>query len=185
MVRQGGGGVGARRGSGLLSGDLVLAGASSRSLQVGGAVREISGYATTYRQLLSVEPGAPGLGDCLRQKQGFHHELVGFPSCVVTDGVVNFFLARTDKVREVGFDPRLNRVAHLGEWRPLLAGRRNGEDQAQLWAGATRPPEPSHRAERGSLEQFSEADRGLHLKPPLSSARRPTCTSHGAGAGQP
>ncbi|XP_069346214.1 beta-1,4 N-acetylgalactosaminyltransferase 1 isoform X1 [Eulemur rufifrons] len=81
--------------------------------QVGGAVREISGFATTYRQLLSVEPGAPGLGNCLRQRRGFHHELVGFPGCVVTDGVVNFFLARTDKVREVGFDPRLSRVAHL------------------------------------------------------------------------
>ncbi|XP_024592695.1 beta-1,4 N-acetylgalactosaminyltransferase 1 isoform X2 [Neophocaena asiaeorientalis asiaeorientalis] len=80
---------------------------------VGGAVREISGFATTYRQLLSVEPGAPGRGNCLRQKRGFHHELVGFPGCVVTDGVVNFFLARTDKVREVGFDPRLSRVAHL------------------------------------------------------------------------
>ncbi|XP_042555069.1 beta-1,4 N-acetylgalactosaminyltransferase 1 [Dipodomys spectabilis] len=80
---------------------------------VGGAVREISGFATTYRQLLSVEPGAPGLGNCFRQKRGFHHELVGFPGCVVTDGVVNFFLARTDKVREVGFDPRLSRVAHL------------------------------------------------------------------------
>uniref|UniRef100_A0A8C0R6A6 Beta-1,4-N-acetyl-galactosaminyltransferase 1 n=1 Tax=Canis lupus dingo TaxID=286419 RepID=A0A8C0R6A6_CANLU len=80
---------------------------------VGGAVREISGFATTYRQLLSVEPGAPGHGNCLRQRRGFHHELVGFPGCVVTDGVVNFFLARTDKVREVGFDPRLSRVAHL------------------------------------------------------------------------
>ncbi|XP_033077404.1 beta-1,4 N-acetylgalactosaminyltransferase 1 isoform X3 [Trachypithecus francoisi] len=80
---------------------------------VGGAVREISGFATTYRQLLSVEPGAPDLGNCLRQRRGFHHELVGFPGCVVTDGVVNFFLARTDKVREVGFDPRLSRVAHL------------------------------------------------------------------------
>lgn len=82
-------------------------------------MREISGFATTYRQLLSVEPGAPGRGNCLRQRRGFHHELVGFPGCVVTDGVVNFFLARTDKVREVGFDPRLSRVAHLGEWRPL------------------------------------------------------------------
>lgn len=85
-------------------------------------MREISGFATTYRQLLSVEPGAPGHGNCLRQRRGFHHELVGFPGCVVTDGVVNFFLARTDKVREVGFDPRLSRVAHLGEWRPLPAG---------------------------------------------------------------
>lgn len=85
------------------------------SRQVGGAVREISGFATTYRQLLSLEPGAPGRGNCLRQRRGFHHELLGFPGCVVTDGVVNFFLARTDKVREVGFDPRLSRVAHLGE----------------------------------------------------------------------
>ncbi|XP_053410920.1 beta-1,4 N-acetylgalactosaminyltransferase 1 isoform X1 [Nycticebus coucang] len=81
--------------------------------QVGGAVREISGFANTYRQLLSLEPGAPGLGNCLRQRRGFHHELIGFPGCVVTDGVINFFLARTDKVREVGFDPRLSRVAHL------------------------------------------------------------------------
>lgn len=100
--------------------------------QVGGAVREISGFSTTYRQLLSVERGAPGRGNCLRQRRGFHHELVGFPGCVVTDGVVNFFLARTDKVREVGFDPRLSRVAHLGKWRPLLAGP--GRDLAGRWA---------------------------------------------------
>lgn len=93
-------------------------------------MREISGFATTYRQLLSVEPGAPGLGNCLRQKRGFHHELVGFPGCVVTDGVVNFFLARTEKVREVGFDPRLSRVAHLGEWCPSPQGL--GGDRAAL-----------------------------------------------------
>lgn len=118
----------------LTLGDLTLTGASSHPRQVGGAVREISGFSTTYRQLLTVEPGAPGLGDCLRHKRGFHHELLGFPNCVVTDGVVNFFLARTDKVREVGFDPRLNRVAHLGEWRRLLA--RPGKDPVQLWPGA-------------------------------------------------
>ncbi|NXH60128.1 B4GN1 acetylgalactosaminyltransferase, partial [Rhabdornis inornatus] len=80
--------------------------------QVGGAVREITGYTTTYRQRLSVRGGGAG-GDCLRTRPGFHHRLAGFPACVVTDGVVNFFLARTDKVRQVGFDPRLRRVAHL------------------------------------------------------------------------
>ncbi|XP_065510279.1 beta-1,4 N-acetylgalactosaminyltransferase 1 isoform X1 [Caloenas nicobarica] len=79
---------------------------------VGGAVREITGFTTTYRQRLSVRGGGPG-GDCLRTQPGFHHRLAGFPACVVTDGVVNFFLARTDKVRQVGFDPRLRRVAHL------------------------------------------------------------------------
>ncbi|XP_046322457.1 beta-1,4 N-acetylgalactosaminyltransferase 1 isoform X2 [Marmota monax] len=115
---------------------------------VGGAVREISGFATTYRQLLSVEQGAPGLGNCLRQRRGFHHELVGFPGCVVTDGVVNFFLARTDKVREVGFDPRLSRVAHLGEWRLLPARPGKGTRTHTLrrsWAMF---------GHQGSLEQF-------------------------------
>ncbi|XP_059727789.1 beta-1,4 N-acetylgalactosaminyltransferase 1 isoform X1 [Haemorhous mexicanus] len=63
---------------------------------VGGAVREITGYTTTYRQRLSVRGGGAG-GDCLRTRPGFHHRLAGFPACVVTDGVVNFFLARTDK----------------------------------------------------------------------------------------
>ncbi|XP_069826446.1 beta-1,4 N-acetylgalactosaminyltransferase 1 isoform X2 [Dendropsophus ebraccatus] len=79
---------------------------------VGGAVREITGYYTTYRQIISVIPGDKE-GDCLRTNQGYHHVIEGFPNCVVADGVVNFFLARTDKVLKVGFDPRLSRVAHL------------------------------------------------------------------------
>ncbi|XP_060108618.1 beta-1,4 N-acetylgalactosaminyltransferase 1 isoform X2 [Heteronotia binoei] len=79
---------------------------------VGGAVREITGYTNTYRQRISVQPGDED-GDCLWIRQGYHHVIEGFPSCVVTDGVINFFLARTDKVLQVGFDPRLSRVAHL------------------------------------------------------------------------
>ncbi|RMC22579.1 hypothetical protein DUI87_00417 [Hirundo rustica rustica] len=64
--------------------------------KVGGAVREITGYTTTYRQRLSVRGGGAG-GDCLRTRPGFHHRLAGFPPAWSTDGVVNFFLARTDK----------------------------------------------------------------------------------------
>ncbi|XP_069509712.1 beta-1,4 N-acetylgalactosaminyltransferase 1 isoform X2 [Ambystoma mexicanum] len=79
---------------------------------VGGAVREITGYSTTYRQQISVQAGDEH-GDCLRIRRGFHHRIEGFPHCVVTDGVVNFFLARTEKVLQVGFDPRLSRVGHL------------------------------------------------------------------------
>ncbi|XP_025048459.1 beta-1,4 N-acetylgalactosaminyltransferase 1 isoform X1 [Alligator sinensis] len=79
---------------------------------VGGAVREITGYSATYRHKISVEPGGPE-GDCLRVVPGWHHPIAGFPGCVVADGVINFFLARTDKVRQVGFDPRLSRVAHI------------------------------------------------------------------------
>ncbi|CAM5168902.1 unnamed protein product [Eretmochelys imbricata] len=79
---------------------------------VGGAVREITGFTTTYRQKISVQAGGEE-GDCLQIRQGYYHLLEGFPGCVVTDGVVNFFLARTAKVLQVGFDPRLSRVAHL------------------------------------------------------------------------
>ncbi|XP_076012925.1 beta-1,4 N-acetylgalactosaminyltransferase 1 [Genypterus blacodes] len=79
---------------------------------VGGAVREATGYTATYRQTISIEQGEED-GDCLHMRRGFHHVIQGFPNCVVTDGVINFFLARTDKVQQVGFDPRLARVAHL------------------------------------------------------------------------
>ncbi|XP_072423470.1 beta-1,4 N-acetylgalactosaminyltransferase 1-like isoform X2 [Chiloscyllium punctatum] len=78
---------------------------------VGGAVREKTGFSTTFRHQISVEQGGEE-GDCLHTRMGHYHVLQGFPNCVVTDGVVNFFLARTDKVQRVGFDPRLTRVAH-------------------------------------------------------------------------
>ncbi|XP_029461820.1 beta-1,4 N-acetylgalactosaminyltransferase 2 isoform X1 [Rhinatrema bivittatum] len=51
-------------------------------------------------------------GDCLHMRPGFYHPLEGFPNCVVTGGVVNFFLAHTEKIRSVGFDPKYQRVAH-------------------------------------------------------------------------
>ncbi|XP_073713610.1 beta-1,4 N-acetylgalactosaminyltransferase 2 isoform X8 [Misgurnus anguillicaudatus] len=52
-------------------------------------------------------------GGCLRRFQGRHHKpLSGFDGCFFVDVVVNFFLARTDAVRRVGFDPFLKRVGH-------------------------------------------------------------------------
>ncbi|KAI5095604.1 beta-1,4 N-acetylgalactosaminyltransferase 1, partial [Silurus meridionalis] len=79
---------------------------------VGGAVREVTGYTATYRHIISTAKGGED-GDCLHIRRGFHHALEGFPNCVVADAVINFFMARTEKVRQVGFDPRLARVAHL------------------------------------------------------------------------
>uniref|UniRef100_A0AAY4EJT3 Beta-1,4 N-acetylgalactosaminyltransferase n=1 Tax=Denticeps clupeoides TaxID=299321 RepID=A0AAY4EJT3_9TELE len=79
---------------------------------VGGAVREVTGYTASYRHTMSLEQGGDE-GDCLHIRRGFHHAIKGFPNCVIADGVINFFLARTDKVQQVGFDPRLARVAHL------------------------------------------------------------------------
>ncbi|KAF6092435.1 beta-1,4-N-acetyl-galactosaminyltransferase 2 [Phyllostomus discolor] len=51
-------------------------------------------------------------GDCLHRRVGSFRPVDGFPTCVVTSGVVNFFLAHTDRLLRVGFDPRLQRVAH-------------------------------------------------------------------------
>ncbi|XP_054848928.1 beta-1,4 N-acetylgalactosaminyltransferase 2 isoform X2 [Eublepharis macularius] len=51
-------------------------------------------------------------GSCLHIRSGFYHSLEGFPNCVVTAGVTNFFLARTEESRRVAFDPKLQRVAH-------------------------------------------------------------------------
>uniref|UniRef100_A0A8C5TYD8 Beta-1,4-N-acetyl-galactosaminyltransferase 1 n=1 Tax=Malurus cyaneus samueli TaxID=2593467 RepID=A0A8C5TYD8_9PASS len=74
---------------------------------VGGAVREITGYTTTYPAGLSCGPGARGRLPA--DPAGLPHRLAGFPACVVTTSG-QLFLARTDKVRQVGFDPRLRRV---------------------------------------------------------------------------
>ncbi|XP_067302111.1 beta-1,4 N-acetylgalactosaminyltransferase 1a isoform X2 [Pseudorasbora parva] len=79
---------------------------------VGGAVREVTGYTATYRHIISTGAGDEE-GDCLHIRTGFHHVIEGFPNCVVADAVINFFMARTEKMREVGFDPRLARVGHL------------------------------------------------------------------------
>uniref|UniRef100_A0A8C2M4U2 Beta-1,4-N-acetyl-galactosaminyl transferase 2 n=3 Tax=Cricetulus griseus TaxID=10029 RepID=A0A8C2M4U2_CRIGR len=72
---------------------------------VGGSVQ---GNAFQFRLLLEQSEN----GDCLHQRWGGFQALDGFPRCVVTSGVVNFFLAHTDQLRRVGFDPRLQRVAH-------------------------------------------------------------------------
>ncbi|XDV46128.1 hypothetical protein PO909_014078 [Leuciscus waleckii] len=79
---------------------------------VGGAVREVTGYTATYRHIISTDAGDEE-GDCLHIRTGFHHTIEGYSNCVVADAVINFFMARTEKIREVGFDPRLDRVGHL------------------------------------------------------------------------
>ncbi|XP_016853425.2 beta-1,4 N-acetylgalactosaminyltransferase 2-like [Anolis carolinensis] len=49
---------------------------------------------------------------CVHLRFGSYHRLEGFPHCVVASSVVNFFLARMEETRCVGFDPKLRRVAH-------------------------------------------------------------------------
>nr|XP_046272269.1 beta-1,4 N-acetylgalactosaminyltransferase 2-like [Scatophagus argus] len=62
---------------------------------------------------LHYEEGEEMDGGCLNRKSnGKFHSLPGYPKCSLANGVVNFFLARTDAVQKVGFDPKLQRVAH-------------------------------------------------------------------------
>ncbi|EHB16463.1 Beta-1,4 N-acetylgalactosaminyltransferase 2 [Heterocephalus glaber] len=73
---------------------------------VGGSVQ---GNTFQFKLFLEQSEG----GDCIHRRPGSFQRLDGFPSCVVTSGVVNFFLAHTERLQRVGFDPRLQRVAHL------------------------------------------------------------------------
>ncbi|XP_069884390.1 beta-1,4 N-acetylgalactosaminyltransferase 2 isoform X1 [Dipodomys merriami] len=72
---------------------------------VGGSVQ-----GNVYQFKLLLEQGENG--DCIHRRSGSFQRLKGFPSCVVTGGVTNFFLAHTERLQRVGFDPRLQRVAH-------------------------------------------------------------------------
>uniref|UniRef100_A0A668RA65 Glycosyltransferase 2-like domain-containing protein n=1 Tax=Oreochromis aureus TaxID=47969 RepID=A0A668RA65_OREAU len=59
------------------------------------------------------EEGDENEGGCLYRKSGGKfHRLPGYPQCHLASGVVNFFLARTDAMQRVRFDPKLQRVAH-------------------------------------------------------------------------
>ncbi|XP_034750391.1 beta-1,4 N-acetylgalactosaminyltransferase 2-like [Etheostoma cragini] len=75
---------------------------------LGGAVQGNQFYFS-----LLYEEGEEMEGGCLHRKsQDKFQSLPGYPKCFLASGVVNFFLARTDAVQRVGFDPQLQRVAH-------------------------------------------------------------------------
>uniref|UniRef100_A0A8C2C4S3 Beta-1,4-N-acetyl-galactosaminyl transferase 2, tandem duplicate 1 n=1 Tax=Cyprinus carpio TaxID=7962 RepID=A0A8C2C4S3_CYPCA len=76
-------------------------------LDLGG---EVSG--DQFYFVLEYDEGDESDGGCLRRIRGFHQPLPGYDGCFLVDGVINYFLARTDAVRRVGFDPFLKRVGH-------------------------------------------------------------------------
>ncbi|KAG7999350.1 Beta-1, partial [Nibea albiflora] len=66
-----------------------------------------------YYFSIHYEEGQEEEGGCLHKKSNDKfHSLPGYPQCFFASGVVNFFLARTDAVMKVGFDPKHQRVAH-------------------------------------------------------------------------
>ncbi|XP_039893243.1 beta-1,4 N-acetylgalactosaminyltransferase 2-like isoform X1 [Simochromis diagramma] len=75
---------------------------------VGGSLKENQFYFS-----LIYEEGEETEGGCLYRKSNKKlHSVPGYPQCFLASGVVNFFLARTDAVQRVGFDPKLQRIAH-------------------------------------------------------------------------
>ncbi|XP_063327024.1 beta-1,4 N-acetylgalactosaminyltransferase 2-like [Pelmatolapia mariae] len=75
---------------------------------VGGSVKKNQFYFS-----LIYEEGEETEGGCLYRKSNKKlHSVPGYPQCFLASGVVNFFLARTDAVQRVGFDPKLQRLAH-------------------------------------------------------------------------
>lgn len=79
-------------------------------------------------------------GSCLHHRWGSFQALDGFPGCTLTSGVVNFFLAHTEQLRRVGFDPILQRVAHGGE---RLGGVRWGVGKGVLLGNSFLIPQGS------------------------------------------
>uniref|UniRef100_A0A668RHX8 Glycosyltransferase 2-like domain-containing protein n=1 Tax=Oreochromis aureus TaxID=47969 RepID=A0A668RHX8_OREAU len=75
---------------------------------VGGSVQ-----GNTFHFSILYEEGDENEGGCLYRKSGGKfHPLPSYPQCHLASGVVNFFLARTDAMQRVRFDPKLQRVAH-------------------------------------------------------------------------
>ncbi|XP_058626558.1 beta-1,4 N-acetylgalactosaminyltransferase 1-like, partial [Onychostoma macrolepis] len=71
---------------------------------------EVSG--DQFYFVLEYDEGDESDGGCLRRIKGFHQPLPSYGGCFLVDGVVNYFLARTDAVQRVGFDPFLKRLCH-------------------------------------------------------------------------
>lgn len=73
---------------------------------IGGTVNK-----TSYNKCFMMRTGGQD-GDCLHAIHGRYRRMVQFPECDIVDVVVDFFMARTSVVRQVGFDPEYRRIGH-------------------------------------------------------------------------
>lgn len=108
-------------------------------------------------------------GDCIHRRSGSFQPLDGFPSCVVTSGVVNFFLAHTERLLGVGFDPRLQRVAHseffidglgslfVGSCPDVIIGHQAHSPEVDLELAALEKTYSKYRANTNAQIQFKLA----------------------------
>ncbi|XP_077985158.1 beta-1,4 N-acetylgalactosaminyltransferase 1-like [Glandiceps talaboti] len=63
-----------------------------------------------YFTVLDITGGKEGF--CISAKKSNHGRVEEFPNCHFLDMVANFWMAKTDSVRKVGFDLRYERIAH-------------------------------------------------------------------------
>ncbi|XP_018521549.1 beta-1,4 N-acetylgalactosaminyltransferase 1a [Lates calcarifer] len=149
---------------------------------VGGAVREVTGYTATFRHIISVEEGGEE-GDCLHIRHGYHHVIEGFPDCVVVDAVINFFMGRTDKVQQVGFNPRLARQAHLEFFIDALGSLHIGSCSDVIISHASKIKLPWSKTDaQKAYDKFryspSSADNNIHNEVFYFKNRFKCMTSH-------
>ncbi|KAI7812264.1 hypothetical protein IRJ41_022544 [Triplophysa rosa] len=71
---------------------------------------EVDGNRFAFKLLY--QEGNSDEGGCITRVRATHGPVPGLDGCFFVDGVVNYFMGRTDAVRRVGFDPFLKRVAH-------------------------------------------------------------------------
>uniref|UniRef100_A0A8C6RCH9 Beta-1,4-N-acetyl-galactosaminyl transferase 2 n=1 Tax=Nannospalax galili TaxID=1026970 RepID=A0A8C6RCH9_NANGA len=129
---------------------------------VGGSVQ---GNVFQFRLLLEQSKN----GDCLHRRSGSFQPLDGFPRCTLTSGVVNFFLAHTDRLQRVGFDPRLQRVAHseffidglgtllVGSCPEVIVGHQPRKPVVDPELGALEKAYSTYRANTNAQIQFKLA----------------------------
>ncbi|XP_078615633.1 beta-1,4 N-acetylgalactosaminyltransferase 1-like [Branchiostoma floridae x Branchiostoma japonicum] len=91
---------------------------------------------------MDIVPGDEN-GDCLRihdlRNWG---QVPGFPHCYLATRVTNFFLARTDSVRAVGFDPVYTRSAHTQFFMAAIGRLRVAAcDHVRIDHVSNKPPE--------------------------------------------
>ncbi|XP_077989947.1 beta-1,4 N-acetylgalactosaminyltransferase 1-like [Glandiceps talaboti] len=81
---------------------------------IGGFFEDVNGtkyILSVFFKTIEINSG-DAAGDCMLRNRGFQRNIEEYPECMIVDLVTNFFMAKTQKVRAVGFDPQFERVGH-------------------------------------------------------------------------
>ncbi|XP_078719728.1 beta-1,4 N-acetylgalactosaminyltransferase 1-like [Lampetra fluviatilis] len=102
-----------------------------------------------FQHVFKVVPGDSD-GDCLYRKMSTYRRLDGFATCSLVDMVVNFFLARTEDMRSVSFDPQFSRIGHPGTYTLFFI-----DGLGKLIVGTCRDISIDHAPKKGNMVQYN------------------------------